>query len=138
MSTIESVDELDREEVDEYIDLLHDRIQFLEEELQDAERTILEMRQEGVETSLASFLQAEREDSSNEPGEDFETDIRNVSRYVHYLTTKFDVDKDTLEQVHGDMVESIKRNIDDKSDLNHASLALWVILIKHEEMARGD
>jgi chromosome segregation ATPase len=33
-------------EVQEYIDQLHDRVQFLEEELKESEKTVLELRQE--------------------------------------------------------------------------------------------
>lgn len=36
-----------KEELEQHIDFLHDRIQFLEEELEDSEKTVLELRQQG-------------------------------------------------------------------------------------------
>lgn len=38
-------DDISEEELDEYIDFLHDRIQFLEEELKDSEQTVLGLRE---------------------------------------------------------------------------------------------
>lgn len=40
-------DEPSKEEQEEYIDFLHDRIQFLEEELTESEKSVLELRQKG-------------------------------------------------------------------------------------------
>lgn len=138
MSTIETRDEVDREEVDEYIDVLHDRIQFLEEELQDAERTILEMRQEGVETSIKAFMNSGSNSDPAEPGEDFETDVRHIARYIRYITSDFDSDKDELRAAYEELTDSLNGFINDGSDLNHASLAMWYLLLKYEELVRRD
>jgi hypothetical protein len=116
------------EEVREYIDILHDRIQFLTQELEEAERTILEMEQEGV-TAAA----------------DDETIVLNLSehtaasrlvRYAGFLGDRFDEDEESVETLLEDLTTQFDKQINSTSDLHEVSLALLILLLKHEEIAR--
>ncbi|EMA11566.1 hypothetical protein SAMN05443574_103300 [Haloarcula vallismortis] len=60
------------EDYEEYIDFLHDRIQFLEEELKKSEETVLELQQEQASSDPGSLLDGL--DLSPEPG-----DLRELS-----------------------------------------------------------
>ena len=50
-------DDFSEEDYEEYIDFLHDRIQFLEEELRKSEETVLELRQEQKQSNPEAGLE---------------------------------------------------------------------------------
>lgn len=112
------------ESVVEYIDYLHDRIQFLTEELEEAERELLTLR--------------EQEPGSGRPGSgesEVETDIENISGYVRYLAYEFETDQKAAKRYVGLLGEVLEEEIEDGEDLGNASLALWALLKQHEELA---
>lgn len=47
-----TLDSMDKEGIEQYIDELHDRIEFLEEELQLSERNLLEERASGSSVAV--------------------------------------------------------------------------------------
>jgi hypothetical protein len=50
-------DDIPEDRKDEYIDFLHNRIQFLEQELKESEQTVLELRQQQNQDSEISIAQ---------------------------------------------------------------------------------
>jgi seryl-tRNA synthetase len=119
------LDEADKRVV-EYIDRLHDRIQFLTKELDEAERELLKLREEEA-NSLNS--------RGSEPM--VSTDIENISKYVRYLAHEHEMDKEEIKRYISLLTGVLKEEIESGEDLHNSSLALWAILKKHEEVASG-
>lgn len=71
-------DDIPEDRKDEYIDFLHDRIQFLEQELKESEQTVLELRQQQNQDSEINITQIlnihgiEPSEAQNLGREDFE------------------------------------------------------------------
>ncbi|WP_353634441.1 hypothetical protein ABSL23_15555 [Halobacterium sp. NMX12-1] len=77
-------DDIPEDRKDEYIDFLHDRIQFLEQELKESEQTVLELRQQQNQDSDINITQilndhgiepSEAEDLAREDFEGFEDEM---------------------------------------------------------------
>jgi vacuolar-type H+-ATPase subunit H len=77
-------DDIPEDRKDEYIDFLHDRIQFLEQELKESEQTVLELRQQQNQDSDINITQilnnhgiepSEAEDLAREDFEEFEDEM---------------------------------------------------------------
>lgn len=116
------------EDVREYIDVLHDRIQFLTQELEEAERTILELEQEGMTASAGDetiVLDLSENDAASR-----------LVRYAGFLGDRFDEDQECVEELLEDLTTQFDEHIDSTNDLHEVSLTLLILFLKHEEMAR--
>jgi hypothetical protein len=124
----ESEDEIS-DEVREYIDVLHDRIQFLTQELEEAERTVLELEQDCVTT---------KGDNDDIVALDLneETAASRLVRYAGFLGGRFDEDEERVKKLLEDLTSKFDEYIDSSDDLHEVSLALLILFLKHEEMAR--
>jgi|GEM_PF-2843532 len=119
-----------QEEYEEYIDLLHDRIQFLEQELQKSEETVLQLQQEkSTATGIDQILQEldidlpnreELQDLSPEdfssfedkmlhnPEEIFEDEEKAFEEMIHALEKRTEA-KENLETIK-DITDQIEEN----------------------------
>lgn len=116
------------DEVAEYIDYLHDRLQFLEEELRNAEQTVLELQQDGACDEAAA-------DQPSAESSQIEADIQTIAEYVRFLGRDFGQENEQVKTIAGDIVAALDEHIETTDDLHNASLALWFVLRKHEKMA---
>ena len=136
-----SANEIDDEAVEEYIDILHDHIQFLEEELQRSERTVMKLHREHAEGGqgedlLVALIRQHATEGETKPNGDFTTTVANIARYVHFLRSEFNVDETKLKTFHDTLNDDLSDRIEDESDRKHMSVVLWLILLKHEARAR--
>ncbi|MCU4744391.1 hypothetical protein [Natronoglomus mannanivorans] len=125
MSSIPNVDDQSDEDVEEYIDVLHDRIQFLTEELEEAERTILELRQ-GEGTDDREIVPS--------AGSDAVPPVR-VAQYTEFLLRRFEYEEEEVEELLEPITDRFSDYIDTADDLHTASVALLMVLLKHEDVA---
>lgn len=114
------------EEVVQHIDMLHDRIQFLTEEMEKAERTILELRQDDVPPSDERVTLDLSEHTFG----------ARLVRYGVFLTEQFDEDEDDVKMLLEDVAGRFEEYVDSTEELHNASVALLTLLLKHEDVAR--
>ncbi|POG55081.1 hypothetical protein [Haloferax marisrubri] len=111
-------------EVEEYIDYLHDRIQFLSEELRTAEQTIFELRENISNTESTTGT------------DELAVDVDNVTNYLDFLVHKFETDEETVKEAVRELKPTLEQLVAEDVGLHHTSLALWIILVRHEKHAR--
>jgi hypothetical protein len=133
MSQTAPAAEMDADEVDQYIDYLHDRIQFLQTELEAAEETVLELEQEGT-NSLEGFVNGGP--TGGEPGEDIARDLRNVGRFVNHLYGEADVDIERAEALNEAMLEAV--DLGSREDHLALGRVAWSLLVQAEAELRED
>ena len=114
------------EAVVEHSDMLHNRIQFLTEELKDAEQTILEL-QDDSPSADDDVVTVNMSDDA------FES---RLLRYGLFLSQRFDENQDEVEMLFEDIAERFDEYVESSNDVHNASLAMLAALLKHEEMTR--
>lgn len=107
------------DDIDEYIEYLHDRIEFLENELKAREQTVVEMQTQPAATK--------RED------------VEQVGRYIDFLETTYEYDDDYVAAIADGLEAKIEaRIVTNNDDFHHVTLALWQLIKEHEVTARTD
>jgi len=117
--------EIPEDRKDEYIDHLHDRIQFLEQELRKSEQTVLELRQEQQETGLDPGIQSVLEDQDIDHREAADLSPRDYQGFEdEMLHTPEEILEDTEkaldELLHAtELLKQEEEKLDTLKEVNH-------------------
>ena len=108
---------------DEYIDHLHDRIQFLEQELRKSEQTVLELRQEQNEakpdiTGILESREIDTEEAANLSPEDFQGFEDEMLHTPEEILD--DTEKAVEELMHAaELLQQEEKKLDTLKEVNH-------------------